>query len=98
MHTSIASIRRAARRSMASITVLLGTGLALFSSGCATERSHRTDRPAPSIASSTRLQSPEGDTLSRDPAVSLTSTAGQAPPPAEPSPAASGGEAKLDTR
>ena len=84
MHASIVAMKRPARRSIAMIVLGLCTGPALFFSGCATERSSRTPRTAPSLAAQTRLQSSDATNSARDPAVARTSTATQGPSQAKP--------------
>jgi len=85
MDASVEAIRRPARGSLATIVVRLCATAAVLCSGCATERTSRPARTAPSVAAQTRLQSPDARNSALDPAVALTSTAkrglSQARPP-----------------
>src|SRR5208337_2219665 len=84
MNASAEAIKRPARSSIATIVVRLCATSAVLCSGCATERTSRAARTAPSVAAQARLQSPDGTSAARDPAVALTSTTTRGPSQARP--------------
>ena len=84
MHASVEAIQHPARRSIATIVVRLCATTAVLCSGCATDRTSRPARTAPSVAAQTRLQSPDARNSTLDPAVALTSTATQGLSQAKP--------------
>ena len=84
MHASTEAILLPTRRSIATLVVRLCASSALLFSGCATERTSRTARTAPSMAAQTRPQSPDATNSARDPAVARTSTTTRGPSQARP--------------